>query len=109
MTWPVIHELSSVSKNLAIAAMSFPSPILFIGWAFLIPSAIILFFNIGWEIFEFVKLGAIQFTLIFGANSAAREIVNPLTAALADAIIEWLGKPLWAATEENNTIEPLFF
>ena len=50
-----------------------------------------------------------QFTLIFGANSAAREIAKPSTAALVEAIIEWLGKPLRAATEENRTIEPLFF
>ena len=42
----------------------------------------------GSAILEFVKLGAIQFTLIFGANSAAKETVNPSTAALVEAIIE---------------------
>ena len=73
------------------------------------PSASALFFNIGSAIFELVKLGAIQFTLIFGANSAANETVNPSTAALAEAIIAWLVNPLCAATVENKTTEPLFF
>ena len=86
-----------------------PSPILFKGCAFAIPSARTVFFNIGWAVFELVKLNATQFTLIFGANSAARETVKPSTAALVEAIIEWLVKPLWAATVENNTREPLFF
>ena len=47
----------------------------------------LVFFNIGSAILDFVKLGAIQFTLIFGANSAASVTVNPSTAAFADAII----------------------
>ena len=63
----------------------------------------------GSAIFELVKLGAIQFTLMFGANSAASETVKPSTAAFVDAIIAWLVNPLWAATVENKTIEPLFF
>ena len=67
------------------------------------------FFNIGSAIFDFVKLGATQFTLMFGANSAARETVKPSTAAFVDAMIAWLVKPLCAATVENKTIEPLFF
>ena len=46
-----------------------------------------LFLSIGSAILEFVKLGAIQFTLMFGANSAASETVKPSTAAFADAII----------------------
>ena len=107
--WPVTQELSSVSKNLARAAESLPSPNLLRGCAFAIPSAIAVFFNIGSAILDFVKLGATQFTLMFGANSAARETVNPSTAAFAEAMIAWLVKPLWAATVENNTIEPLFF
>ena len=37
------------------------------------------------DIFDLVKLGAIQFTLIFGANSAAKETVNPSIAPFADA------------------------
>ena len=41
----------------------------------------------GSAILDFVKLGATQFTLIFGANSAASETVKPSTAAFADAII----------------------
>ena len=74
-------------KNLAKEAESLPSPNLFRGWAFAIPSARALFFNMGLAIFELVKLGAIQFTLMFGANSAASETVKPSTAAFVDAII----------------------
>ena len=84
---PVIQELSSVIKNLASAAESFPSPNLFRGCALAIPSAIVGFFNIGSAILDFDKLGAIQFTLICGANSAASVTVSPSTAALAEAII----------------------
>ena len=43
-----------------------------------------VFFNIGSAILDLVKLGATQFTLMFGANSAAKETVNPSTAAFAD-------------------------
>ena len=46
-----------------------------------------LFFNKNSEIFELVKLGAIQFTLILGANSAAKEMVKPSTAPFAEATI----------------------
>ena len=46
---------------------------------------------------------------MLGANSAAKDTVNPSIAAFADAIIAWLVNPLWAATVENKTIEPLFF
>ena len=73
---------------------SFPSPNLFNGCAFAIPSASALFFNIGSAILEFVRLGAIQLTLIFGANSAASETVSPSTAALVEAIIAWFVNPL---------------
>ena len=58
---------------------------------------------------DFVRLGATQFTLMCGANSAARETVKPSTAAFVDAIIAWLVKPLCAATVEKKTIAPLFF
>ena len=81
------QELSSEIRNLASEAESFPSPKRFSGWALAIPSAKALFFNIGSAILELVKLGAIQFTLIFGANSAARETVKPSTAAFVEAII----------------------
>ena len=46
---------------------------------------------------------------MFGANSAAKETVNPSTAAFVEAIIAWLVNPLWAATVENKTTDPLFF
>ena len=59
------------------------------------------FFKIGWAIFEFDKLNATLFTLMFGANSAANDTVNPSIAAFVDAIIEWFVNPLWAATVEN--------
>ena len=39
------------------------------------------------EIFEFVKLGAMQFTLILGANSAANARVKPSTAPFAEDTI----------------------
>ena len=65
--------------------------------------------NKKFEIFDFVKLGAIQFILIFGANSAARETVKPSIAALTDEMILWLAKPFFAASVENKTIDPLFF
>ena len=39
------------------------------------------------EILELVKLGAIQLTLTFGANSAANANVNPSIAPLADETI----------------------
>ena len=61
------------------------------------------------EIFEFVKLGAIQLTLTLGANSAAKAKVRPSTAPFADETIAWFGKPCFTATVENKTIEPLFF
>ena len=103
------QELSSVIRNFASEAESFPSPNLLSGWAFAIPSAKALFFNIGSAILECVRLGAIQLTLMFGANSAAKETVNPSTAAFVEAIIAWLVNPLWAATVENKTTDPLFF
>ena len=68
-----------------------------------------MFSNKKFEILDFVNLGAIQFILIFGASSAARDTVKPSIAALADEIILWLTKPLRAATVENKTIDPLFF
>jgi hypothetical protein len=53
-----------------------------------------VFFNIGSAILDFVRLGATQFTLMLGANSAANDTVKPSTAAFAEAIIAWLVKPL---------------
>ena len=46
-----------------------------------------MFSNKKFEILDFIKLGAIQFILIFGASSAARDTVKPSIAALADEII----------------------
>ena len=52
-----------------------------------------------------VRLGAITFTRICGASSAASDTASPSTAALAAPMAAWLGKPLRAATEENSTTE----
>ena len=71
-------------------------------------SAIFSFFKIKFAILDFVILGAIQLTLIFGANSAARETVRPSIAPFAEATMLWLVNPLLTATVENKTIEPLF-
>ena len=38
---------------------------------------------------------------MFGANSAAREMVKPSTAALVEAIIEWFVKPLRMVNEND--------
>ncbi len=71
-------------RKLATDEESLPSPSLFNGCIFAILSAIFSFFNIKFEIFDLVKLGAMQLTLMFGANSAASETVKPSTAPLAD-------------------------
>ena len=76
-------------KNFATDAKSSPFPILFIGCILAILSAIFSFLSKKFDIFEFVKLGAIQFTLMFGAYSAA-ERVKPSTAAFADETMHGL-------------------
>ena len=64
-----------------------PSPILFNGCIFAIDSSIEEFLITELAIFDLVKLGAIQFILISGANSAAKATVKPSTPALAEEII----------------------
>ena len=49
--------------------------------------------------------GAIQFTLIFGANSAASALVNPSPAPFEDATNEGKLKPVCTATVENKTTD----
>ena len=56
ITCPVIQELSSLNRNLAIAEESFPWPNLFNGCILAIPSAIFSFFNKNSEIFELWKI-----------------------------------------------------
>ena len=63
------------------------SPILFNGCSFAIDSSIFSFLITNFAIFDFVKLGAIQFILIFGASSAANETVKPSTADFAEDIM----------------------
>ena len=52
-----------------------------------------------------VSEGAIAFTLILGASSAARERVKPSTAPLAAAIEACIGMPVATATVENSTTD----
>ena len=106
--WPVIQELLLVSKKLAKLAESNPSPILFNGCILAIELSIAEFLITELDIFDFVKLGAIQFIRILGASSAAKATVKPSIAALADEIILWFVNPFFAATVENRTIDPLF-
>ena len=68
-------------------AASIPSPILLNGCNFAIDSSIFEFLITFFAIFDFVKLGAIQFTLMLGANSAAKATVKPSTPDLAEEII----------------------
>ena len=84
---PVIHELFCVSKKLAKLAESTPSPILFNGCIFAIDSSMLEFLKTDFAILDFVKLGAIQFILILGANSEASATVKPSTADFAEEII----------------------
>ena len=84
---PVIQELSSDNKNLAKAAESFPSPTLFRGCCFAIPSAIFGLLKIFPAILDLLKLGAIQLTLTLGANSAASETVRPSKDAFTGDIM----------------------
>ena len=51
--------------------------------------------------------GAIQLTLIFGANSAASALVSPSTAPLEEATSEWKLNPVCTATVENKTMDGL--
>ena len=74
-----------------------------------IPSASALFFNIGSAIFELVKLGAIQFTLILGANSAAKETVRPSTAAITFSLEGVFGAlAAWIILSQYLTITQIF-
>ena len=85
---PVIKLALSESNYRTVFAISSASPILFNGWrssdAFRFDSLFNNFSASG----VFVIEGAMQFTLIVGANSAASDLVNPSTAPFADAIEE---------------------
>ena len=52
-----------------------------------------------------VSEGAITFTRIFGASSAASDRASPSTAPFAAEIDAWNGSPCAAATDENNTTD----
>ena len=108
MTWPVIQLELDNNKNFAVSAKSSGLPTLFIACLVGICSASLALSKIGFAIFDCVILGAIQFTLILGANSAARDVVKPWIAHFAVEITECILKPRSTATVENKTIEPLF-
>ena len=76
-----------IKENFDKLAASEPSPILFKGCNFAMDSSVLEFLITVFAIFDFDKLGAIQFTLMFGASSAAKATVKPSTPDFADEII----------------------
>lgn len=104
MTWPVIQELCSDNRNAAIAAVSAALPTLFIGWRCAL-AATFSSVESNWAASGVsVKDGAMQLTLILGANSAARATVSPSMAPLELDTKLWKVKPVCTATVENNTM-----
>ena len=106
-TLPVIQLLSGPSRNPAACAISLALPILpngCLSFAFSILDS--LFRN-----FEargvFTIDGAIAFTLILGANSAASERVSPSKAPFEAATELWKGIPVCTATVLKNTTDAL--
>lgn len=81
-TWPVIQPAFSESKNAAMLAMSFVLPILFNGCRNALASFFCSVFNKEAASGVSVNEGAIQFTLIAGAYSAANDFVSPSMAPL---------------------------
>ena len=55
--------------------------------------SVLSFEIIDFDIFDSVMLGAIQLTLILGANSAAKLSVKPSIAPLAEETMLWFGNP----------------
>lgn len=104
MTWPVIHELWSDNRNAAIEAMSAALPILFNGWRCALAATFSSVESNCAANGVSVKDGAMQLTLILGANSAARALVSPSSAPLELDTKLWKGKPVCTATVENSTM-----
>jgi hypothetical protein len=105
ITWPVIQPASGESKSAAIAAISSGSPK---RWAaciaaieFATASLLVSVAASGVRVND----GAMQFTLIFGASSAASARVNPSMAPLAIDTEAWAANPCATATVENSKIE----
>ena len=61
------------------------------------------------DILDSVILGAIQFTLILGDNSAANDNVRASNAPFAEDMIVWFANPCYTANDENNRSDPAFF
>ena len=104
---PVIHEDWFEIKKAASSAISLPFPNLDIGCSLPIPSATFSLEVMKFDILEYDKLGEIVLNLIFGAKSAAKEILKPFKALFAEDIAVWFLKPLDAAIEEKKTTEEL--
>ena len=87
ITWPVIQLALSDKRNSAMLAMSAGWPFLFSGFF----AALASFFSSVFRSFAAsgvsVKDGAIQFTLIFGENSAANALVKPSIAHLMRRLV----------------------
>ena len=85
--WPVIHCDLSDNKNTVASAMSVAEPIFFNGCRLAFAS----FFSSLDKSFAAkgvsVNEGAMQLTLIFGANSAAKDLVNPSMAPFETATL----------------------
>ena len=102
--WPVIHVDLSDRRKLIISEISSLFPILFRGW----------FSDDFWTLTSLFKNlfargvstidGAITLTLIFGANSAAKDLARPSIAPLDKATLEWKGIPFETATVLRKTI-----
>ena len=96
--WPVIHFDLSSSKYWVSWAISFAVPILFKGC---LAAAFSILSSVFKNLFARGVLtidGAMQLTLIFGANSAASYFVNPSSADFEEDTEEWKGIPVLTAT-----------
>ena len=102
--WPVIHVDLSDRRKLIISEISSLFPILFRGcfsddfW--ILTSLFKNLFARGVSTID----GAITLTLIFGANSAAKDLARPSIAPLDKATLEWKGIPFETATVLRKTI-----
>ena len=99
--WPVIQEPSSLSRWIASWAISCELPIRFNGWRSADPWRFCSLDNKSFASGVSVNDGAMTFTRIRGANSAASDRANPSMAALALATDVWKGIPIFTATVLN--------
>ena len=88
--------------------MSFVRPVLFSGWLLDILSTDFSDEKNFEDMLLLKSEGDIQFTLMFGAHSAAKDIVIPFIADLTIDVEQWYGIPNFVATVLNKTIEEFF-